>query len=98
LKCGHWIDYGSILNAYREGDLNFGQAVEQLEKVSKKLGPFVIESLKGDIESSEESIAWMSRQLADLVKEKGDPKKIDQLERWIAEQTQKIIECRAALK
>lgn len=31
LKCGTWVNPGSILNAYREGDLTFDQCVKQLD-------------------------------------------------------------------
>lgn len=32
LKIGYWLSPGSILNAYREGDLTFNEAVKELTK------------------------------------------------------------------
>jgi len=34
-KLGHRMAFGAILNAYRECDLSFAEAVEQLEEVAK---------------------------------------------------------------
>lgn len=31
-RCGYLVCYGGILNAYREGDLGFDEAVKELEK------------------------------------------------------------------
>lgn len=34
LRIAHWMDFGAILNAYREGDLTFEAAVGELGKVA----------------------------------------------------------------
>lgn len=32
-RCGYYLGYGSLLNAYREGDISFDDAVDLMEKV-----------------------------------------------------------------
>ena len=57
----------------------------------------VEQALRDALETAEDNRKWMSESVARLREENGDPKKLAQYEKWLAEQVETSVQIREAL-